>query len=93
MYILGRDRCFRPNLYLDIRKMKEDKLVADEVLQLVTFLNIYIIQHMFIPGQVHNLNMIIDIGKLGIVSFPSKIIKACLGSLKNNFRDRGLCRY
>ena len=41
---------------------------------------------MFIPGQVHNLNMIIDIGKLGIVSFPSKIIKACLGSLKNNFR-------
>lgn len=41
---------------------------------------------MMIPGQVHNINMIIDVGKLGVMSFPSKILKACMGSLKNNFR-------
>ena len=41
---------------------------------------------MFIPGQVNNINMIIDIGKLGVMSFPSKIIKACMGEIRNNFR-------
>ena len=72
MYVFGRDRSFRPNMYLDFGLMKKKKLSIDEVKEMIVYLTLYISDFMLVPGKVGNFNCIIDSGKIGVTGFPTK---------------------
>ena len=76
---------FRPNLVYNMGKLKKEKILSQEIVDMVLFLCLYAVENMFIKGQVQNVNFILDISKLGILQFPIKILKSCLKSLKGNF--------
>lgn len=73
-------------MYLDIGFCKSLKLSGSEASQMITHAMLYIKDYMMIPGQVENFNLVIDSGKIGMTSFPTKLLKACLGELKKGFR-------
>lgn len=94
MYVHGRDKRFRPCLVLNairIEQMKKAQAGAydmDSVVNVVLFQQEYVMKYMFLPGQVENWVVIIDISKLPVEKFPKPEIKRIMGILQNNYRCR-----
>ena len=94
MYIHGRDKRFRPCLVLNairIEKMKKsagDGYDINSVVNVVLFQQEYVMKYMFLPGQIENWVVIIDISKLPLEKFPKAEIKRIMGILQNNYRCR-----
>lgn len=52
------------------------------------FVHEQIIQHMFIPGQVENWDIIYDLGGMGISEIPINTIKSMMQKLSSNYGGR-----
>jgi hypothetical protein len=63
-YPCGRDRFFRPVLVYNCKKI--DLKNIENSLKATILVHEQIINHMFLPGQVENWDIIYDLGGMGI---------------------------
>jgi len=88
-YVHGRDYLFRPILVInfDYYKKYEKEYQLNDWLQAIIFIMEYLINHMLIPGQVENWNIITDLGSVSLLFIPSDA-KKILDVLQSNYRCR-----
>ena len=85
-FSIGRDKKFRPVLYLYPNKLKSDQMEKFQ-----QFLQVYlaIIQkYIFRPYYIENWVMIIDVEKKGLINFPWKALKSIIDTTNLNFSSR-----
>ena len=77
MSIYGRDRMYRPIIYL-----RPDRLVKSEIFKSgklkdislpVVFLLEHVFHYMMLPRQIENWTTILDLNKMGIKKLPRKV--------------------
>lgn len=61
---------------------------ADVNLRAVVFVQEAVIEHLFIPGQVENWNIIYDLGGYGITDVPAGDLKNTLQTISANYGGR-----
>ena len=80
LYIHGRDRNFRPCVVIQPRIMAErrPKPGIENIRGSVTYMLTYVLDHMMLPGQVENWNLLVDVAKVGLTVLPIGQLKTLL---------------
>lgn len=96
MYVHGRDRNFRPLIVIRPRVITElgivsfllitDKTEHHDGIMACVFMMEYVRANLFIPGQVENWNLLIDLDNLGLMGIPYKSLKSFLETLQGQYR-------
>ena len=74
MYFSGRDHCFRPVLVIDVAKFDLDNPETQKVEFLSRVLGVlfeFMIDELFVEGQVENYVMVVNLNNLGVWSVGS----------------------
>ena len=94
MYIHGRDRWFRPLIVLNPTallsfKSYDQDAIGNEIIKWSIFIIEYIMDHLFLPGQIENYVIICDVNKLGVTEIPKSILgKKIIDWLSKGYRYR-----
>lgn len=89
IYILGRDHCFRPNIICSPKYFMSNtgKYSFEDWLSAVVFILEYCINNLFIPGQVENWNLIVDLKDVSLYSVPADL-KNIMTIVQENYKCR-----
>jgi len=93
LYIHGRDRRFRPLIVLNptallaFKSISQDVL-GEEIIKSSIFIIEYVLKNMFLPGQIENYIVIIDVNKLGVSEIPKSILSKIIDCLSKGYRYR-----
>lgn len=93
MYIHGRDKRFRPlviinpTALLPFMKLGKD-LIGEEIIKCCIFIIEYMLKNMFLPGQIENYVVIIDVNKLGVSEIPKATLSKIIECLSKGYRYR-----
>lgn len=60
----------RPMLVLSVKKMKFDSLDIELLKKTMVTVIEYVIENNFIPGQIENWNIIVDLKGMGLMDIP-----------------------
>jgi len=76
IYISGRDKQFRPIIIVNAfqANLKKDKL--EDYMEAICFVLDTVRKYYFVPGKVENWVIIIENNSLGLLDFPTKMVKA-----------------
>eukprot|EP01017_Pseudomicrothorax_dubius_P028170 TRINITY_DN3329_c0_g1_i8.p1 TRINITY_DN3329_c0_g1~~TRINITY_DN3329_c0_g1_i8.p1 ORF type:complete len:387 (+),score=132.01 TRINITY_DN3329_c0_g1_i8:127-1287(+) len=88
MYQFGRDHRFRPILVINPYKIDVSKVDTEIFMDAMTYFLEFILKNMFLPGQVENWVIIIDLNNMSFLSMPINLMKQIFGYLQNNYRSR-----
>lgn len=90
IYTLGRDNCFRPNIYIfeDRFKLLLDEFNKDTIFKSVLILLQFIQTNMLIPGQVETWNLIIKLDKDSILAKNNNDLNTYFKTLMFCFKCR-----
>jgi len=89
IYIHGRDCRYRPIINISAKMFEKYKNVYTflEIKIAIIYLLEYILEHLLIPGQVENWDVIIDCNDVYITSIPTEI-QEIISELQNNYPCR-----
>ena len=83
MYVHGRDRNFRPLIIIRPRVITELGITEPHNgIMACVFMMEYVRANLFMPGQVENWNLLIDLDNLGLMGIPYKSLKSFLETLQ-----------
>ena len=87
-YISGRDRHFRPLLVIRpaILFSIQPPASQEDIMLAAYVIMEYMRNNFFLQGQVENLDLIIDLTGLGLLSFPYKLVKSLIQSINSYYR-------
>ena len=83
VYVSGRDRCYRPIVYISVQKIfnLKPQPTAEELITLAFAQTEFNERYLGIPGKIENRIMILDHQDLSVWSFPYALVKALLGNM------------
>lgn len=94
MYLLKRDKDFRPVLVVNVSILKNFTPEDFENTQAVAnFMCTYAINHIMLPGQAEAFTTIIDLQHVSFYQIPVKGLKTIVGAMQTNFRGRAFRTY
>mmetsp|Transcript_28459 Transcript_28459/g.21265 ORF Transcript_28459/g.21265 Transcript_28459/m.21265 type:complete len:101 (-) Transcript_28459:582-884(-) len=87
IYVSGRDHCFRPLVIIkaDVFTSHSPALSLDQSLIAFSYVFEYISKHFWIPGQVENWNVLVDMQGIGITNVPVKYMKGLAQTMQNQY--------
>ena len=86
IYICGRDYKFRPILVVNAFQLNTDDI--DSYFKACVYTYEFIIQRMFLPGQIENWICIYDLGKMGLTDVPITAMKKIADEMSINYGGR-----
>lgn len=93
-YALGRDHGFRPILCLKIKEMRFGSIDIELLKRTLVVVSEHCINNLFIPGQIENWCIIVDLKGLGLTDIPVKVVaynqkmQEAIGYLQSCYRSR-----
>jgi len=89
-YFMGRDKNYRPVSVLRLTSLCNlDPLpTAEELIAVAFTLYEFTDTFMNIPGRIENRILIYDCADLGVMNFPYALVKASLGVMSNQYKQR-----
>ena len=87
IYLHGRDNRFRPMVIVSPRHFRSDQYSHEDWLNSVLFVLEYCIHNLFIPGQVENWNLLLDLKDVSHYSVPSDL-KNIMTVVQDNYKCR-----
>jgi hypothetical protein len=87
IYIHGRDHRFRPIIICSPKFFVADKYPFEDWQNAVIFILEYCINYLFIPGQVENWNLLVDLKDVSLYSVPGDL-KNILTVVQENYKCR-----
>jgi len=78
IYSYGRDKQWRPLIYVDIEKINLDKVVPEHFGNAIAYLLQIYREHAFVPGKVENYIILIDTHDKFVLSFPFDLVKVII---------------
>jgi hypothetical protein len=75
MYVHGRDHRFRPIIVFNAYRIDLKIINEDQMLKGITYLLEIVMKYYFIPGQVENWVLIMDLNGSGLSSLSTSTIK------------------
>lgn len=93
MYVHGRDKQFRPLIVINPKALTPFKsygtdVVGEEIIKWCIFIIEYIKENLFLPGQIENYVVIIDVNKMGITEIPKAALGKVIDWLSKGYRYR-----
>jgi len=102
VYFSGRDHCFRPVLVIDVSKFdlnNPDTQKVDFLSRVLGIIFEFMIDNLFVEGQVENYVMVVNLNQLGVWSVgsvtyqPMQLIKNIMSFTTNTYRSRLFAAY
>ncbi|KRX11221.1 CRAL-TRIO domain [Pseudocohnilembus persalinus] len=87
IYLHGHDNRFRPIIIIDISKLKKN-VKLETICEGMTYFFEFILENVFLPGQIENWIVILDLKKCGATQLPINNIKGLMSFLQSNYRSR-----
>ncbi|EAR86555.2 CRAL TRIO domain protein (macronuclear) [Tetrahymena thermophila SB210] len=85
VYLLGRDKQYRPVVVLDCTKINVKKQGEKNVMRALCVLQDMIKKYMFVNYHIENWVFIIDTGGMGLFDLPINALKMIIGAMSINY--------
>ena len=87
IYIHGRDKNFRPIVFLNALKLTQKKWLQDHhLVNLIVLLYSYMDEFMLVEGRIENFILIIDCNDISLFNAPYAMIKSVLADVQGLFK-------
>ena len=88
IYVYGRDKCFRPLVYVDAGKFDAIKkqFSADDVVDLSIMIFEFLESFMYVPGRIENMILIIDCSNINVFTAPYAMLKSLMTTTQSQYK-------
>jgi len=89
-YYMGRDKNYRPVTVLRLTLLcnLDPQPTAEELIAIAFHVYEFSEKYMHLPGKIENRIMIYDCADLGVLNFPYALVKAALGVMTVQYKQR-----
>ena len=83
-----RDVMFRPVVMVNVRRLLEQDISIDALIEGSSFFFDFIVKKLLLPGKVENWIIVIDLGGIALTKIPVKKVGAIITNGASNFGAR-----